>query len=118
MQIKRLFVTITVLSSLLLPSLSQARPVSIPDPNLAAAIRREIGNAITTQTLLNLTQLEAPNSGITDLTGLEHAHNLRELNLGDEYIDGEEINSNTISDPSPLAGLTRLTLLNLSLVIF
>ena len=114
MPIKHLFVTITLLFSFLLPSLSQARPVSIPDPNLAAAIRQEIGNAITTQTLLNLTRLEAPNSEITDLTGLEHARNLRELNLGDEYISGEEINSNTISDFSQIAGLTRLTQLNLS----
>ena len=116
MQIKRLFVTITVLFSLLLPSLSQARPVSIPDRNLAAALREEIGNAITTRTILNLTQLEAPNSGITDLTGLEHARNLRELNLGDEYIEVEPwfVNSNTISDFSPIAGLTRLTRLNLS----
>ena len=52
------------------------KPVSIPDPNLAAAIREEIGDAITTHTMLNLTELYVPNSGITDLTGLEHAHYL------------------------------------------
>ena len=119
MQVKRLFVTITILFSLLLPNFSQAQRqqpgvVSIPDANLAAAIRQEIGNAITTDTILNLTRLDAPNRGITDLTGLEHARNLRQLNLGDEYIDGEEINSNAVSDPSPIAGLTRLTRLNLS----
>ena len=115
MQVKRLSITIFVLLfSFLLPSFAQAQQVSIPDPNLAAAIREEIGNSITRQTLLNLTRLEAPNSGITDLTGFEHAHNLRELNLGEVYIPGHVINSNTISDFSPIAGLTQLTELNLS----
>ncbi len=116
MQVKRFFVTIIILFSLLLPSLSQAQQVSIPDANLAAAIREEIGNSITRQTLLNLTRLDAPNRGITDLTGLEHARNLRELNLGGEYIEGEwqTVNSNIISDFSPIAGLTRLTRLVLS----
>ena len=79
MQIKRLFVTITVLFSLPLSSFSQARPVSIPDPNLAAAIRQEIGNAITTQTLLNLTRLDAPNRGIKNLTGADTEVNSSQL---------------------------------------
>ncbi|MCY3721022.1 MAG: leucine-rich repeat domain-containing protein [Candidatus Poribacteria bacterium] len=117
MPIKPLSITIfSLLFSFLLPSLSQAQPVSIPDPNLAAAIRQEIGNAITTQTLLNLTRLEIPNRGITDLTGLGHARNLSELNLSGEYIEAEQqtVNSNTISDFSPIAGLTRLTWLDLS----
>ena len=87
MPIKHLSITIIFLLSLLLPSFAQAQQVSIPDPNLATAIREEIGNSITRQTLLNLTRLEAPNSGITDLTGLEHARNLRELNLGEEYLE-------------------------------
>ena len=89
--------------------------IRVPDRNLATALRQEIGNVITTHTILNLTRLEAPNSGITDLTGLEHARNLRELNLGSEAIDGEgTVNSNTISDFSPIVELTRLTQLNLS----
>ena len=105
-----------MLFSLLLPSLSQAQRVSIPDANLAAAIREEIGNSITRQTLLNLTRLDAPNSGITDLTGLEHARNLTALYLGSEFVVAEQrdINSNAISDFSPIAGLTRLTGLSLS----
>ena len=120
MQVKRLFVTITILFSLLLPNFSQAqrqqpRVASIPDANLAAAIREEIGNVITTDTILNLTRLNAPNRGITDLTGLEHARNLRELNLSGEYIAGEgNVNSNAISDFSPIGRLTQLTFLNLS----
>ena len=117
MPVKPLSITVfSLLFSFLLPSLSQARPVSIPDPNLAAAIRQEIGNSITTHTILNLTQLEAPNRGITDLTGLQHARNLRELNLSGEYIEAEQqtLNSNAISDFSPISGLTRLTWLDIS----
>ena len=71
-----------MLFSLVLISVSQAQVVSIPDPNLAAAIREKIGNSITKETLLNLTHLEVRNRGIEDLTGLEHAHHLRQLDLG------------------------------------
>lgn len=110
MQVKRvLSITTTVLFSLLLPSFVYAqrnRPevVSIPDANLAAAVRGAIGNSITTQTLLDLTHLDAKERGIENLTGLEHAHNLRNLDL---Y-------GNAISDISPLAGLTQLTDLHLA----
>ncbi len=95
--------------SLLPPS----KTISIPDPHLAAAVRREIGT-ITTHSILNLSGFHVPNSGITDLTGLEHAHSLKWLHLGAEYIEGEgNVNSNTVSDLSPLSGLTQLTNLNL-----
>ena len=104
MHVKRLFVRISVLFGLLIANFSQAQQgqpkvVSIPDANLAAAIRQEIGNSITTHTLLKLTRLEAPGRRIKDLTGLEHARNLKVLSL---Y-------TNEISDISPLAGLTQLT---------
>ena len=60
-------------------------------------------------TLLNLTHLNVRNRGITDLTGIEHAHFLRYVDLGGEHIDGKGyVNSNTISDFSPIAGLTQL----------
>ena len=120
MQAKRLFLTITILFSLLFPNFSQAQRqqpevISIPNANLAAAIRKEIGNAITTDTMLNLKRLEARNSGIKDLTGLEHAHNLEHLDISGEYIEGEGIvNSNTISDFSPISRLTNLKWLYLS----
>lgn len=120
MRSKHLFFVLTVICTLLLPSSVRAQQdepqvVNIPDPNLAAAIRQEIGDAITADTILNLTRLVARNRGITDLTGLQHARNLQHLDLGGEWIDGEGIaNSNTISDFSPIAGLTRLTRLNLS----
>ena len=87
----------------LLPS---PQPVSIPDPSLAAAIRQKIGDSITTHTLLNLTQLDVANSRITDLTGLEHAHSLTYLNLGGQGT----ANNNRVSNFSPLARLTNLTL--------
>ena len=116
MHAKRLFVIITVLLSLLIPNFTQAqRIVSIPDKNLASAIRQEIGNSITTHTLLNLKRLVAPNRGIKSLAGLEHARNLEELNLGDEYIEEQGgVNSNKVSNFSPIARLTNLRRLNLS----
>ena len=84
----------------LLPS---PRVVSIPDTNLAAVVKDKIGN-ITTHTMLNLWWLNVPNRGITNLKGLEHAHNLKQLRL-----DG-----NAVSDFSPLEGLTQLGLIILS----
>ena len=88
--------------------------VSIPDANLAAAVRETIGRSLTTHTMLNLIELDASNRQITDLTGLEHTHSLKALNLGGEHIDGEGyVNSNAVSNLSPLLGLTQLTYLNL-----
>ena len=97
----------------IVPLLPPPQPVLIPDPNLAAAIRQEIGDSITTHTLLNLIHLSVPNSGIriTDLTGLEHAHYLTSLNLGGEYIQGQ---GNYINNNRVLAGLTNLTKLSIS----
>lgn len=82
------------------PLLPRAKIVSIPDANLAAAVQREIGN-ITTHSMLNLQVLNTSDSGITNLTGLEHAHNLRNL-----FLTG-----NNISDISALSELTNLTFL-------
>ena len=82
--------------------------VSIPDANLAAAIRAEIGNTLTTRTMLNLTSLVAVNRGVRNLTGLEHARNLQILYLGGDIVDGQWVSSNAISDVSPLSGLTQL----------
>ena len=84
--------------------------VLIPDPNLAAAIRQKIGDSITTHTLLDLTQLDVPNSGITDIAGLEHAHSLTYLRLGGQGTAQGIANNNRVSNFSPLARLTNLTL--------
>ena len=94
-------------------------PVTIPDANLRAkiaeALSKPVGVQLTAGDMLTLTELNAPNANIRNLTGLEHAHNLRVLNLKGEYIEGEgTVNSNTIPDFSPIVGLTELTELDFS----
>ena len=101
--------------------------VSIPDANLAAAVRRKIGNSITTYTMLNLKALGVGNLGITHLTGLEHAHNLERLDLygnnisdisalsGLKQLKRLSLGKNNISDISALSGLKQLKQLNLSI---
>ena len=90
--------------------------VAIPDSNLRAAVETALGkvpaDTITASEMETLTRLQAPNADIRDLTGLELATNLTRLNLGGESVGSEYVNSNTISDLSPLAGLTNLTSLN------
>ena len=89
------------------------QPVTIPDTNLRAAIESELGKAsgatITPADMTNLTRLDARNANISVLTGLEHATNLTYLHLGGETVQGRWNNSNSVSDISPLAGLTNLT---------
>ena len=87
---------------------ASAQVVEIPDPNLESAIREELnlpdGNPITQQEMLRLTQLDAGGDrGITDLTGLEYATNLKSLGL---Y-------HNPIVDIGPLAQLPKLEGFNL-----
>ena len=88
--------------------------IDIPDPNLRAAIAEAIGvppsTPIVRGHMATLTHLEAGNANISDLTGLEGATNLRTLDLGAEYVEAESrsINSNSVSDLSPLTGLTKL----------
>ena len=111
--------TFFLLMYLTLPPTATAQVIDIPDPNLRAAIEnalgKPVGAPITVDQMAALTRLEAPNANISDLTGLEHATNLTDLFLGDTHVEGEGwINSNSIKDLSPLAGLTNLTWLNLS----
>ena len=77
--------------------------VDIPDPNLRAEVEAALGKAkgdpITPSEMTTLTSLEAPEAGISDLTGLEGATNLIDLHLW----------RNSVLDLSPLAGLTKLT---------
>ena len=97
--------------------------VNIPDANLRTAIEAALGKAkgdpITPSDMATLTHLEARNVNISDLTGLEHATNLKRLNLGAEWVEAEGewelVNSNSASNLSPLAGLTNLTYLNLNI---
>ena len=85
-----------------------AQDINIPDPNLAAAIRKELDLApdasITAGDLRRLTTLYAAGRQITDLTGLQYARQLEELGL-----DGNQIN-----DISPLEDLSELRVLGLS----
>ena len=78
----------------------------IPDANLRAAVRTALGIegnvCITTEAMRSLRTLNAPRLGITDLTGLEYATNLKLLHLRD----------NLISDIAPLAHLTNLRTLS------
>ena len=89
-----------------------ARPVSVqivemPDPQLKQAVREALNlpdkTPLSRQEILRLEHLRAEESEITDLTGLEHATNLRSLILP----------RNNISDLKPLAGLTQLDHLGL-----
>ena len=88
-------VTVTVNSSV---------TISITDTNLAAAVRDALGlratDTITQANILNLTILDAQGKNIRNLTGLEHATNLTNLDLN--Y-------NNNISDITPLQNLTKLT---------
>ena len=106
------------------------RGFEIPDPNLAAAIRTELGlgaNATITETdMQRLTRLVVIDSGIRNLTGLAAATNLTTLNLSENSVRDVSplaglttltdlaLQENSISDVGPLAGLTSVTGLNLS----
>ena len=78
-------------------------PVSIPDDNLRAAIESALGKdsgaPITDAEMLTLNELSVQGADITDLTGLEFAANLRNLDLGYNF---------GITDVSPLSGLSNL----------
>ena len=89
------------------PERSPGTVVHIPDPNLRAAIAEALGknpNApITAEEMERLKELDVPDRGIHDLTGLQFATNLSRLYLRD----------NQISHLSPLAGLINLRDLSL-----
>ena len=63
----------------------------------------------TLDEMATLTGFAARNANISDLTGLEHATNLRSLGLDGEIVGDTRSNSNSVSDLSPLVGLTDLT---------
>ena len=86
--------------------------VHVPDARLRMLLAQETANAITYVDAGALTRirlqwarsLSAFNAGISNLTGLEAAINLRSADLG----------SNDVSDLAPLAGLSRLGYLYLN----
>ena len=89
------------------PLMTSAQTVNIPDANLRAAIEEALGKTsdarITAEEMATLTRFEIFNKDIVDLTGLEAAINLENLDL----------RHNLIVDVSPLAGLVRLRNLTL-----
>ena len=103
--------------------------VTIPDLELRARIEAALGKTggelITGVDMATLYLLVASHAGISNLTGLESAANLRDLRLGTNNISDTsplanltkletlDLMSNNISDLSPLAGLTNLTQLYL-----
>ncbi len=105
-------------------------PISIPGPDLAAAIRKTFNLnpnvPITQLDMVSLTRLDAVNFQITDLTGIEHAISISSLNLAANRIndltplakltnlDWLRLDENQISDITPLAGLTNLSHLYLN----
>ncbi len=95
-----------------------ATMVAIPDENLRAVIENLLGKAsgapITRGDMVSLTRIEARNAKIRDLTGLEFATRLTFLDFGDERVEGQSVNSNSITDLTPLSGLIRLERLYLS----
>ena len=101
--------------------------VHIPDPNLRAALARMLGQRvdqpITVSQMEQFTRfsraghtkngvyVEGPtlfNQGITDLTGLEYAINLKEL-----FVRQQLERLNGISDLTPISGLTQLVHLDI-----
>ena len=105
----RLFVVITALSCFLNLASAQDETTWMPDEKLRTAVSEalnlDLSTGLTQQVMQKLTTLNAENSEITDLTGLEHATQLEILNLG----------ANQITNITPLEGLTRLTQLSLHL---
>ena len=99
-------------------------PVEIFDPNLRSIIETLLNkppeDPIAPAEMEILTELDAKNANITDLTGLEFATNLTDLRLYDNLISNIEqlanltkltklsIGNNSISDISALKGLTEL----------
>ena len=92
--------------------------VDIPDANLRAVIADSLDKAsgapITRAEMATLTRIDAQNKGIRNLTGLEHATNLQILGLGRVRVNDELVNSNDISNLSPLSNLTNLEILDLN----
>ncbi len=99
-----------------------ADEVTIPDPNLEAALREALGKPIgdiTIADMESLTSLYAVNREIVNLSGLEYAINLTILELSQNQISDISdlsglinlqliwIMRNQISDLSPLSGLTN-----------
>ena len=117
---------------------ASAQTVEIPDLHLLLVIERALdkspGETITVTDMETLTDFDAVDFSIRNLTGLEHAINLTRLDFADNHIRDitplsnltrlEELylgkrefglftTANQISDITPLTNLTRLKILDL-----
>ena len=124
-----LIVILLTLGSLIHSVNAQDASIWMPDANLRNAVREDLGfandEALTQDKMLDLTSLHAPQEGISDLTGLEHATNLTSLVAWQNQISNLSpiqnltklteirIGGNQISNITPLGGLTHLTRLGL-----
>ncbi len=107
------------------PSAGDENDVNIPDTNLRAVIADSLGKArdapITRAEMATLTELEADEADIKDLTGLQFASNLESIWLTNNPLSHLSplcdltdlkvlvLYGNSISDLKPLSGLTKLT---------
>ncbi len=86
---------------------TESPEIWMPDPVLWMVVRGELGLLpgvpLTKEKMQKLTYLDAQNRGITDITGLAFATNLRELHLG----------RNPITDLYPLSNLITLESLHI-----
>ena len=108
---------------------SQAQAVLVPDPQLRKVIRETLAlpenTFITQQHLQSLTDIGGLETGVQDLTGLEHATNLIGLGFQISFISdlspiaeltqlkGLYLGGNQITDLTPLRGLINLEVLHL-----
>jgi hypothetical protein len=119
---------VVLLPVLLCPFVSAlaAGPVYIPDPNLKAAIEQELWvSDPTLADMLGLSSLHMDDREISDLTGLECATNLTDLEIrfagltdisilaGLTNLQELVLNNNNISDISAVSGLTNLEVLDI-----
>lgn len=80
--------------------------VTIPDPNLEAAIRTQISKStgdIYRSDLMSMIWFDGHQKAIVNLTGIEYCNNLQSIFLGED----------SIIDITPLASLTKLHYINL-----
>ncbi|WP_026672838.1 LPXTG cell wall anchor domain-containing protein [Alkalihalobacterium bogoriense] len=107
-QLKIIFVIAILLQGLVLPSVT-AQTVSdevyFADANLERVIKENLNiEVITEEALLELTYLDIYEDHISDVTGLEYAHNLEHFAIYERH---------SVSDLTPLTGLTNLVALTI-----
>lgn len=123
----------TTLTTVLFLSLAQsyAEPVAVSDPALRAVLREILKRRgvdkedIDSKDLQAIYFIDAARKSITDLSGLQHCTNLRDIRLAENKLESIEplagcthlqildLSSNQLSDISTLASLETLQYLNI-----